>query len=105
MTEKLPRPSELDPVLMNPKRFLITALLYMLGPRTMGFIQKSLGLSWGDLYSHLKALEEAGYVRLCKVITVQGPRTLVELTEREAEAYEKLAHTLMRVLQSLHSQE
>ncbi|HDJ84064.1 MAG TPA: hypothetical protein ENG44_03580 [Desulfurococcaceae archaeon] len=99
--ETLPIPRELDPVLMNPKRFLIASLLYMLGPQTMSFIQKALKIPWGPLYTHLKRMEDEGYVRTRRVITPLGPRTMIELTERGIEAYKRLLNELQKIT-SLH---
>ncbi len=89
---------ELDPELMNPKRFLIATLLYVLGPRTMGDLVKSLGLTWGDLDSHVRRLREKGYVEVRKALTLRGPRTVVKLTGRGVEEYERLAERLRRLL-------
>ncbi len=88
---------ELDPVLMHPKRFLIVSLLYMLGPRTMSFIQKSLKMPWGPLYTHLKRLEEEGYIRSRKIITPFGPRTVIELTDKGLKAYHDLVAKLDKI--------
>ncbi len=88
---------ELDPILMHPKRFLIVSLLYMLGPRTMSFIQKSLKMPWGPLYTHIKRLEEEGYIRSRKIITPFGPRTVIELTDKGLRAYHDLVVKLGKI--------
>lgn len=90
-------PRDLDPVLMHPKRFLIVSLLYMLGPRTMSFIQKTLKIPWGPLYTHLKRMEEEGYIETRRIITPLGPRTIIELTDKGVEAYEKLVEELKKI--------
>ena len=38
----------LDPVLMNPSRLLIVALLYLFGPRKESEIVRALGVSWAS---------------------------------------------------------
>ena len=88
---------ELDPVLMHPKRFLIVSLLYMLGPQAMSFIQKTLKIEWGPLYTHLRRLEEEGYIRSRKVITPWGPRTIIELTDKGSKAYHELVEKLNKI--------
>ena len=95
MTEQLP---SLDRELMNSKRFLIATLLYVLGPKTMGELAKALNLTWGDLDSNVRRLREKGYVKTLKVPTLKGPRTLVVLTERGVEEYEKLVKQLRTLL-------
>ena len=92
-----------DLFLLNPKRFLIVSLLYALGPLTAGELRRALGLSWGDLDSKLRSLKERGYVKVKKVITLSGPRTLIELTEKGLEEYEKLAADLRRLLEAAES--
>ncbi len=95
MTERLP---SLDRELMNPKRFLIATLLYALGPKTMGDLAKALNLTWGDLDSNVRRLREKGYVKTLKVPTLKGPRTVVALTEKGVEEYEKLVKQLRTLL-------
>ncbi len=98
--KKIHLPEDLDPVLMNPKRFLIASILCMLGPRTMGFVQKTVKIPWGPLYTHLKKMEEQNYIRIRKVVTPLGPRTIVELTDKGLKAYEKLLTELRKVVLS-----
>ncbi|RLF04434.1 MAG: transcriptional regulator [Thermoprotei archaeon] len=93
----------LDPFLMNYKRFMIMTLLYALGSMTMSELRRALGLSWGDLDSKVRSLEERGYVTTRKVLTLSGPRTLVELTEEGLKEYEQLSRELRRLLEALES--
>jgi len=90
----------LDSFLMNSKRFMIVTILYALGPQTMGELRSMLGLTWGDIDSKLRSLEERGYVRMRKIFTLAGPRTLIELTERGAREYEELCEKLRSILES-----
>ncbi len=101
----IPGVQELDPVLMNPKRFLIATLLYMLGPRQMAFLQKALKLKWGDLYTHLNKLEKEGYIKTIKLITAKGPITLVKLTEKGTLSYEKLLNNIGKIKEQLYTRE
>jgi len=103
--KEIPRVQELDPVLMNPKRFLIATLLYMLGPRQMAFLQKALKLKWGDLYTHLNKLEKEGYIKIIKLITAKGPITLVKLTEKGSLSYEKLLDNIGKIKEQLYTRE
>ncbi len=98
-----PSLSDLDPDLMNPKRFLIATLLYVMGPRTMADLVRALGLTWGDLDSNLRRLRDRGFVELRKVLTLKGPRTVAVLTEKGLEEYERLVESLRKLLSSLSS--
>jgi len=98
-------PESLDPVLVNPKRLLIASILYMLGPRTMSFIQKALHIPWGPLYTHIKRMEKEGYIRVKKTITLLGPRTVIELTDKGLKAYEELLEKLNTLLEKARKTE
>lgn len=87
-----------DSFLMNYKRFAIVTLLYALGPMTVSELKRALGFSWGDLDSKLRSLEERGCVSVKRVLTLLGPRTVVELTSEGARAYEELCEKLRRAL-------
>lgn len=84
-------------VLGNPIRLAI--MLYLL-PRTRVLFKDLLGvleLTPGNLDSHLRVLEKAGYVKLTKVFT-NRPRTAVEITEKGAQKtgeYLKLLRELL----------
>jgi len=93
--------TELDPILMNPTRFIIATTLYLFGPKKEGDLKKMLGIPWGNLSTHLRRLEEAGYIRRRHVLTVRGPRVLVSLTERGVDAYSELSATLRKLLKDV----
>ena len=82
---------EIDPVLFNVKRLLIISLLVALGPLTQGDLQKKCQLTWGALTAHLKQLQNAQYIKQRHVITLKGPRALVDITENGIQVY---YHTL-----------
>jgi len=94
-------PTELDPILMNPTRFIIATTLYLFGRKKEGDLKKILGIPWGNLSTHLRRLEEAGYIKRRHVLTVRGPRVMVSLTERGLDAYSKLSTTLRKLLEGV----
>ncbi|RLG62858.1 hypothetical protein DRO21_06865 [archaeon] len=94
-------PTELDPILMNPTRFIIATTLYLFGQKKEGDLKKILGIPWGNLSTHLRRLEEAGYIKRRHVLTVQGPRVMVSLTERGLDAYSELSTTLRKLLEGV----
>ena len=93
--------TEIEAVLFNAKRFTITTVLYIRGPQTMAQLRKATGLSWGDLDSNIRYLEKKGLVRSRKIITKEGPRTLVELTENGGEAYVSLVSKLSQTIRGI----
>ncbi len=101
--DRLLTPRELDPELMNPKRFSIVTYLYVFGPKTMAELVRALGLSWGDLDSNIRRLREKGYVSTRRQLTLKGPRVFVELTEKGRRAYEELARRLNEITRRVRS--
>ena len=91
----------LDPVLMNPTRLLIVALLYLFGPRKESEIVRALGISWGRLSTHISTLEREGYVARKRVFTRKGYRTFVKLTPKGREGYLRLVRALRDFLGQL----
>ena len=89
---------KLDPVLMNPNRLLIVALLYLLGPKKESEIVKALGMSWGKFSTHIAMLEREGYVVRKQVFTRRGYRTFVKLTPEGRERYRRLIRALREFL-------
>jgi len=92
---------ELNPELMNIKRFMIMTILYLLRRVTESDLCKILNISWGSLYTHLKRLEEIGYVKTRKCITDKGVRTIVEITSKGYEEYRKFIEVLKNVIDML----
>ncbi|MCE4610373.1 MAG: transcriptional regulator [Desulfurococcales archaeon] len=80
MTRDGTDPHNVDEVLARPKRLAIVAHLYHKGPTSMAELRRALGVTWGCLYSNLKALRKAGYVDTRITLTPWGPRTIVTLT-------------------------
>jgi len=89
-------------VLGNPIRLGI--MLYLL-PRSKVLFRdflKLLDLTPGNLDSHLRTLQKAGYVEIKKVIA-DRPRTMIVLTEKgayETRAYMKKLRELVSTFQN-----
>ena len=78
-----------DPLIFHPKRLMIMSLLIAIGPMTQGQLRKKCNITWGSIPSHLKRLENAGYITQRDVITRKGPRILVVVTSKGAYNYKK----------------
>ena len=75
--------AELDPVIHVPARLRIVATLASLPEGdTLSFtrLQEVIGLTPGNLITHLRKLEEAGYLDTEKTGNGQASRTTVALT-------------------------
>lgn len=90
-------PNLLDPVIHAPARLRIVASLARLGPGdTIKFprLQKVLEMTGGNLLTHIRKLEDAGYVASEK----NGRTTTVALTANGRAAFENYRSSLRDLL-------
>jgi DNA-binding MarR family transcriptional regulator len=94
-------PAELDPVIHAQARLRVTATLAALGPGdrlTFPRLQQLLDVTAGNLSTHLRKLEEAGYVEVTKVHERRTPVTYAALTPTGRRAFEEYRETLRGLL-------
>jgi DNA-binding MarR family transcriptional regulator len=70
----------LDRLIHEPARLAILTMLSSVAAADFVFLQRSTGLTQGNLSSHLTKLEEAGLVRIEKSFVAKRPNTSVALT-------------------------
>jgi DNA-binding MarR family transcriptional regulator len=93
---------ELDPVIHAPSRLRIMAALAILSDGdSLSFtrLQNLLGLTPGNLITHLRKLDEAGYVTSAKSRGDDGVRTAVHLTHTGRAAFEQYSAVLRQLLE------
>lgn len=93
--------SELDPVIHAPARLRLVAALSALGDGDrLSFtrLQKLLDMTGGNLSTHLRRLEDAGYVQVTKTHEGRTPATYVALTRTGRLAFEDYTTTLRMLL-------
>lgn len=95
-------PGELDPVIHAPARLRIMVTLATLPDGdNLSFtrLQDMTGLTPGNLITHLRKLQEAGYVAMAKHDSDVGARTTsVALTARGRDALEHYTAILRKLL-------
>lgn len=93
--------NELDPVIHAAGRLRIVAALAAL-PRgdRMSFprLQELLGMTAGNLSTHLRKLEDAQYVTVTKTHQGRTPITYLELSARGRRAFEEYTDQLRALL-------
>jgi DNA-binding MarR family transcriptional regulator len=92
---------ELDPLIHVPARLRIVATLAALPDGdTLSFtrLQEIIGLTPGNLITHLRKLEEAGYIETEKTGNGQASRTSVTLTRQGRAAFDTYTTTLRDLL-------
>jgi DNA-binding MarR family transcriptional regulator len=78
-----------DEIIHQSSRLRIVATLNAQGAREMldfGNLKALLGMTDGNLATHLAALEKAGYIEIAKDFVGKRPRTRIALTARGRKA-------------------
>lgn len=92
---------DLDPVIHAAARLRITAALAALadGDRiAFPRLQEQLDMTAGNLSTHVRRLEEAGYVTVTKTHEGRSPVTYLELSRIGRLAFERYTEQLRRLL-------
>ena len=100
------RPVTDEPIVLNETIHQSTRLRIMTllvsqpeeGRLSYGFIQKTLGLTGGNLTTHLRKLEDAGYLTVRKEFQDLKPRTWLQATRAGRRAFEEYLSNLRRAL-------
>jgi DNA-binding MarR family transcriptional regulator len=93
--------AELDPIIHADARLRIMSALNTLGPKeSMAFpkLREILSMTAGNLSTHLRKLEDAGYVSQDKVIEGRSPATYVGITAKGVAAFESYKSQLILLL-------
>jgi DNA-binding transcriptional ArsR family regulator len=72
---------DLDPTIHQPARLRILMILSGADSADFTFLQQTLGLSKGNLSTHMARLEEKGYVKVTKSFRGTMPHTSYRLTK------------------------
>lgn len=94
-------PDDLDPVIHAPARLRVVASLAALGRGDeVAFpkLRKLLDMTAGNLSTHLRKLEDAGYVRVTKTHEGRMPATYLALTDTGRTAFADYQAALMDLL-------
>ncbi len=81
MSEEVIREIMRNQVLSVPTRLGIMLYLLPRGKAYFTEIQQALNLTPGNLWSHIRKLEDAGYVKVLRYLE-DRPRTVVKVTKR-----------------------
>lgn len=83
------RVSDLDRVIHEPARLRILSILSGLDVGDFSFLLMTLGLTKGNLSSHMDKLEKAGYVTVQKSFNGKVPHTDFRITPEGRSALEQ----------------
>lgn len=85
----LPNLEDVDKVIHESARLIIMSYLFLVESADFLFIMHQSGLTFGNLSSHMKKLEEAGYIEVQKEFVDRRPRTSLKLTPIGRKAFKE----------------
>lgn len=85
----------------NKTRLGIMSVLSVNSHASFNHLKEVLGVTDGNLASHLKALENAGYISVIKSFQDRKPKTNYEITEAGTSAFESHLQALEEILKQL----
>lgn len=88
----------LDPVIAQPTRLQVLAYLYRNRQASCKTLGAALGLTPGNLASHVARLEEAGYVESLRALVAVSFEARVRMTARGDDAFRAHVEALRRLL-------
>lgn len=95
MSDEIGAPfASIDTVIHAPARLRLVAQLYVVDSADATFLINQTGLTWGNLATHLRKLEESGYVTVTKGYSGRKPRTVIALSERGRQAFNAYRATI-----------
>jgi DNA-binding MarR family transcriptional regulator len=90
----LPNVDEVDKIIHESARLIIMANLSLVESADFLFVMKQTGLTFGNLSSHMKKLEEVGYIEVMKEFVDRRPRTTLKLTPMGLKAFKSYRDNL-----------
>jgi DNA-binding MarR family transcriptional regulator len=93
--------SNIDKIIHEPVRLSILAHLYVLDSADALFLKNQIGLTWGNFSTHLKRLEDAGYIEVHKEFVDRKPVTSYRLTELGRKAFRHYREQMSEFLKEL----
>ncbi len=89
---------EVDRVVHEPARLAILTVLASAEEVQFKFLEEALGLTRGNLSSHVSRLEEAGYLTVTKAFEEKVPVTSYRITARGRKALETYRAAMLQGL-------
>ncbi len=90
--------ADIDPVIHAPARLRLVTQLSVVESADATFLVNATGLTWGNLASHLRRLEDHGYVNIDKGYRGRKPHTEVSLSDRGRAAFQRYREVITQAL-------
>ncbi|MDP6519839.1 MAG: transcriptional regulator [Planctomycetota bacterium] len=88
----------IDRIIHSPARLAIVSQLMVVEQADATWLRGQTGLSWGNLATHARKLEEAGYLSIEKEFVERKPRTMFAMTDLGKQAYAAYRRELLELL-------
>lgn len=93
--------ADIDRAIHSPPRLMILAYLAAVESADFIFLMNQVNLTRGNLSSHLKTLEESGYIDIQKEFVDRVPRTLIRLTDQGRTAIQTYKEQMRTIIEKL----
>ncbi len=89
----------LDRIIHEPARLKIMSHLFVVESGDFVYLLRETGLTRGNLSSHMRKLEDAGYIEVVKEFLERKPHTMLRLTAKGREAFLRYRWNLKQALE------
>ncbi len=90
--------TEIDRLIHEPARLMITTILYATEQVDFLYLLHETGLTKGNLSAHLAKLEQAGHIQIEKSFRGKIPQTRLSLTPAGRQAFETYRKQLKEIV-------
>lgn len=84
--ETLLTAAKIDKIVHEPARLLILSILFVIESADFVFLNQQTELTRGNLSTHIRKLEDAGYVLVKKEFVEKKPMTVYSITKEGSQA-------------------
>ncbi|HDP97808.1 MAG TPA: transcriptional regulator [bacterium] len=91
---------QLDPIIHAPTRLAILSILITVENANFTFLKESIGVTDGNLSTHLTKLESSGIVTIEKTFKGKKPQTICAITDKGRDAFKNYLDQLEQIVQS-----
>lgn len=91
----------IDKIIHEPARLIIMAHLFVVESADFLFLQRQTGFTWGNISSHVRKLEDAGYIEVQKEFLDKKPHTTLNLTDKGRAAFKHYRKSMKQVFEDL----
>ncbi len=92
------KPDDVDAVIHERARLVIVSALAVAPELSFNELKSMLGLTDGNLSTHARILEEAGYLVVEKTYQGRRPHTIMRLSAKGRRAFQRYVDTLRQII-------